>query len=137
MDLSAPAPAFQEETVGEMKLVLSEDWQFGAAKHEGVLVIDFQAKPRVRAEFKNLSSFNLAEERLVRPREFIYTSLCDKRTALFECIDSSYLDRMRENDRSIDHFSNHRHFVLFNENFLCHITCEGIILKRLDSDADH
>lgn len=119
-----PAVVLGPETVEDMQLVVVGRWTLGEAEYQGEIVAQFKADRTQLVHFCGVSSFIMIEEKLALPVEFIFTSKVDVRAGLFECFGSSYLQRIRCNDRSIDFFKDHRHFVLFNENYLSHITCE-------------
>ena len=83
-----------------------------------------------RYTFDWISSVLYVDELLCDQLNFPYAYTGEHRPGLYECIGSSYLKRI-QNDRVVSGrtFSDHHHFIYWDEEFSWHITCKGITYK--------
>ncbi|MFZ5965468.1 hypothetical protein ACOXXX_21220 [Thalassococcus sp. BH17M4-6] len=86
--------------------------------------------PSLEVQFDNVSSVMFFDEMFTTSENFPYLKACDHKIGLFECIGSTYLDRLRDNPMTGRTFRNHRHFLYWDKHFDWHITCEEIQITQ-------
>jgi hypothetical protein len=78
-------------------------------------------------EFQWISSVMYCDELLCTAKNFPYFSAAGGKHGLYECVGSSYLDRIRKDKFSSGQtFASHRHFVFWDANFNWNITSESV-----------
>lgn len=105
----------------------------GASAIPGLISLQFDDDQGQDAyEFEWISSVLYCDELLSTTKNFPYFSSVGGAHGLYECIGSSYLNRIRNDDFSSGRtFAKHRHFVFWDSNFNWNITSECVLKNGL------
>jgi hypothetical protein len=118
------------ESYEEMRLVRIGAASLAASRPPGLQKFIFDdAQGRDEVTFEWISSVLYCDELLSNRRNFPYYHAQNGLGGLYECIGSTYLERLHADlNVSAGSFKKHRHFVYWDEGFNWHITCESYSL---------
>lgn len=121
------------ESVERMTLIAEGNATEGNTGQVGLLHFVFPREDGdIHVKFVYVSSVLYFDELFADKSSYPYEFHTYEKNGLYECIGSSYLDRITT-DLHITGgmFQKNRHFVYFNDDFYWHITAEGIEVTKL------
>lgn len=123
----------RDESVEELRLIVSGQATEANRGPVGLSRFFFgNNSPKLVATFDWISSASYFDELFTTRKNYPYQFMVYEEFGLFECIGSSYLNRIREDLPSGGTFAGHRHFVYFDNEFCWHITAKSVTVSEMD-----
>ena len=130
------------ETVGKVRIIVEGNtFEFNTSFVGGSKFIFDKEDHKLVVKFTRISSVLYYDEIFYSVSTYPYRRKaydCGARNfGLFECFDSSYLERIRFNNSFTGGtFKEHRHFVCYDSNVLWHITAKGYEITKIDKGVE-